>query len=128
MLKFYHCKHCGNVAVLLWNQGVPLYCCGEEMHAVSPKETETGSEKHLPVIEQEANRVTVRVGQVPHPMTAEHSIVWVILQTEQGFYLRHLRPDTAPKAEFCLNVGEYPVAAYAFCNLHEIWKTNQERK
>ena len=31
-MKFYICKHCGNVITKLTAAQVPVKCCGEEMH------------------------------------------------------------------------------------------------
>ena len=31
-MKFYICKHCGNVITKLTSAQVPVKCCGEEMH------------------------------------------------------------------------------------------------
>ncbi|MBR2155957.1 MAG: desulfoferrodoxin FeS4 iron-binding domain-containing protein, partial [Clostridia bacterium] len=30
-VKFYICKHCGNIVASIHNSGVPLVCCGEKM-------------------------------------------------------------------------------------------------
>lgn len=38
-LEFYKCAHCGNVAVKLFDQGVSLSCCGEEMALLRAGET-----------------------------------------------------------------------------------------
>jgi len=29
--KFLICHHCGNIAALIRDNGVPIFCCGEEM-------------------------------------------------------------------------------------------------
>lgn len=33
-MKFYICKHCGNVITKLTSAQVPVKCCGEEMHVL----------------------------------------------------------------------------------------------
>ena len=38
--KFYICKHCGNIATLIRDAGVPIMCCGEKMHEIKPGTTE----------------------------------------------------------------------------------------
>ena len=43
-LEFYKCAHCGNVAVKLFDQGVPLSCCGEEMTLLRAGETDGAAE------------------------------------------------------------------------------------
>lgn len=66
-VKFYICKHCGNIVGLIHNAGVPLVCCGEKMRELVPNTTEAATEKHLPVVEMDGNIVKVSVGSVEHP-------------------------------------------------------------
>ena len=63
----------------------------------------------------------VVVGSVEHPMTEEHSILWVYLQTDRGGQRKCLEVGKAPVAAFTL-VNEKPIAVYAYCNLHGLWK------
>ena len=30
-LKFYKCKHCGNIVAVVKASGAPISCCGEKM-------------------------------------------------------------------------------------------------
>ena len=122
-VKFYICKHCGNIVGLIHNAGVPLVCCGEKMSELVPNTTEAATEKHLPVAERDGNRICVKVGSVFHPMTEEHSIGWVYLETEKGGQRVCLKAGEEPQAEFVVAEGDRPVAAYAWCNLHGFWKT-----
>ena len=91
---------------------------------LTPNTSEGASEKHLPVIERNGADVIVHVGSVFHPMSEEHSITWIYLQTQGGCQRVHLRPDVEPTAHFILQDGDEPVAAYAYCNLHGFWKTD----
>lgn len=84
---------------------------------------EGAREKHLPVVEKIGKKITVNVGSMAHPMTAEHSIDWIFLETKQGGQFRQFRADEKPKGEFILADGDEAVAAYAYCNLHGFWKT-----
>ena len=68
------------------------------------------------------SKVTVTIGSVEHPMTEEHHIVWVYLQTDRGGQRKCLEIGKAPVVTFAL-ADEKPVAAYAYCNLHGLWKT-----
>lgn len=120
--RFYLCKHCGNLVGLLHDSGVPLHCCGEPMQALHAKENDAGTEKHTPVVEVKDGLVTVRVGSVEHPMQAEHSIQWIYLQTAKGGQRKAFLPEQKPEARFTL-VDDEPVAAYAYCNLHGLWRT-----
>ena len=82
-MKFYICKHCGNVITKLTSAQVPVKCCGEEMHALEAGVTDAAQEKHVPAVTVEGSLVKVDVGSVTHPMTAEHFIQWVVVETER---------------------------------------------
>ncbi len=60
---------------------------------------------------------------LPHPMVPEHWIEWIVLETQQGFSVRRLRPGDAPEALFALPDTETAVGAYAYCNLHGLWQS-----
>lgn len=120
--KFFVCKHCGNLVTLIHESGAPLSCCGDKMTEVVANTTEAATEKHLPVISVDGNTVSVAVGSVEHPMVPEHFIQWIYLETDKGFQIKYLTPEDKPKAVFTLS-DEKPIAAYEFCNLHGLWKT-----
>ena len=63
------------------------------------------------------------VGSVEHPMLPEHYIEWIALQTKYGNQRKALKPGDAPCATFALVDGDEVVAAYAYCNLHSLWKS-----
>ena len=121
--RFFVCKHCGNLIGMIHASGVPIICCGEPMTELVANTTEASTEKHLPVISVSGNTVTVTIGSVSHPMIQEHHITWVYLQTEKGGQRKCLVPGEEPKAVFELT-DDKPVAAYAYCNLHGLWKTD----
>lgn len=121
-IKFYRCKVCGKVLVIVNDTSVPTVCCGEIMEELEPLTKEEAFEKHMPVIHQDGNIVTVKVGDQPHPMTEDHYIQWIILTTDKGIQKRFLCPNDSPQAEFILNGEESIIGAYAFCNIHRLWK------
>ena len=121
-MKFYVCKHCGNIITYFNNAGVPVVCCGEKMSELIPGTTDAAVEKHVPVVSVDGNVVTVKVGAVEHPMLDVHYIQWIVLETNQGNYIKNLVPGQAPQASFILADGEQAVAAYEYCNLHGLWK------
>jgi len=120
--KFFLCKHCGNLTGLIDNKGVPLVCCGEPMAELVPNTVEASVEKHLPVATMTGDILTVEVGSVPHPMVAEHYILFVYVETLNGGQRKRLEVGSAPTCQFSFT-GDKPVAVYAYCNLHGLWKT-----
>ena len=122
MLKFYVCEHCGNIVTKLTSSGVPLKCCGQNMKVLEAGVTDAAVEKHVPAVTVEGSVVKVAVGSVTHPMTAEHYIPWVALETSHGAQVRWLQPTDAPSVSFLLAEGEEPKVVYAYCNLHGLWQ------
>ncbi len=120
--KYYVCRHCGNIIAFARNSGVPVVCCGEKMQELVPNTTDAAQEKHVPVIEADGCRVSVTVGSVAHPMIPEHYIEWIALQTAQGRQFKPLTPGGAPSACFKICEGDAVEAAFAYCNLHGLWK------
>ena len=122
-LEFYRCKHCGQIIAIVKGTGVPVICCGEKMEKIVAGTTDAAVEKHVPVISQDGNLVTVTVGSVAHPMLAEHYIEWIVLQTRTGNQRKALKPGEEPKAVFAIVDGDEVECAYAYCNLHSLWKS-----
>jgi len=120
--RFFVCEHCGNLIGLINDAGVPMMCCGQKMTKLEPGTVEASHEKHIPVVTVEGNTVRAFVGEVEHPMSEEHSILWVYLQTDKGGQRKCLSVGSKPVAAFTL-VNEKPLAVYAYCNLHGLWKT-----
>lgn len=118
--RFYICEHCGNIVGLIKNGGVPLMCCGQKMKQIIPGTVEASKEKHIPVVTVEDDVVKVNVGSIAHPMTEEHHIAWVYLETDRGGQRKALPVDGAPEVAFALK-DEKAVAVYAYCNLHGLW-------
>ncbi len=121
-MKFYVCEHCGNLIEMVKDAGVPIMCCGQAMTDLVPGTTDAAVEKHVPVVTIDGNKVSVVVGEVEHPMLEAHYIEWITIETTNGAQRKVLKPGEAPKAEFVLTDGEELVAAYAYCNLHGLWK------
>lgn len=122
--RFYICEHCGNLIGMIHNAGVPIMCCGQKMTLLEPGTVEASAEKHIPVVAVEGSTVKVEVGSVEHPMLEEHHIEWIYLQTDKGGQRKCLEIGGAPAAVFVLTEDEKPVAAYAYCNLHGLWKAD----
>lgn len=120
--RFFVCRHCGNLVGVIRDSGVPMICCGEAMSELVANTVDASFEKHLPHVERKGTFLEVTVGEVEHPMAEEHYIEWVYLLTSRGGERRTLKPGEPPKVNFCVKNTE-PVAVYAYCNLHGLWKT-----
>ena len=121
-VKFYVCPHCRNIAEMVYDTDIALYCCGDKMNEMIPNTVEASQEKHLPDVKVSGNIVEVNVGSVDHPMEQVHWIEWVQLVTDRGSQRKFLKPGGAPAVRFLLD-DEKPLAVYAYCNLHGLWKT-----
>ena len=121
-MKLYLCEVCGKIVKMVQETPVPTICCGQPMRELKPGTTDGAAEKHVPVIETDGNKVTVKVGSVEHPMVPEHYIQWIVLETSRGEQWKKLEPGEKPEAEFLLAEGEEADSAYEYCNLHGLWK------
>lgn len=121
--RYFICEHCGNMVAMVKDKGVPMMCCGQKMKELVPGAVDAAVEKHLPVIAVDGNQVTVTVSSVEHPMADVHYIEWISIETAQGNQRKALNPGDAPVAKFMICEDDKVVAAYAYCNLHGLWKT-----
>lgn len=124
--KFFRCEICGNFVGTIHSSGVPMVCCGQEMTELKANTVDAATEKHVPVIKQDGNTVSVRVGSVDHPMLEEHHIEFVYLLTEKGGQRNCLTVGKEPATDFALTDGDKVIAAYEYCNLHGLWKAEVE--
>lgn len=122
-MKYYICEHCGNIIEYVKDSGVPIMCCGQKMTEIVPGTSDGAVEKHVPVVTVSGNEILVQVGSVEHPMVEEHYIEWIVIQTEKGSQKVWLSAGDEPKAKFLLAENDRLVSAYAYCNLHGLWKS-----
>lgn len=117
----YKCDVCGNVVEGLWNGKPSVSCCGQPMRKMDANTTDAAVEKHVPVIVREGNKVTVKIGEVPHPMSPEHYILFIELIDGDDVYRHDFKEgDTAAEATFHLE-PKTGLLARAYCNLHGFW-------
>ena len=121
-MKFCKCTVCGKIVALVKETAVPTVCCGQSMQELVPGATDGAEEKHVPVCSVAHDTVTVDVGSVAHPMSAEHRIEWIALETAHGNQRKELEPGDLPQAVFALVPYDRVMAVYAYCNLHGLWK------
>ena len=119
--RFYKCEMCGNVVVKMVDSKVPIVCCGQKMQELVPNTVDASNEKHVPVVTcLENNSIKVEVGSVAHPMTDEHHIAFIYVETDKG----GVKVDLSDKPEAVIALGDAkPIAVYEYCNLHGLWKT-----
>lgn len=113
-LKFYQCEKCKQVVIC--KDG----CTLSGLTELVPCSTDAAKEKHVPVVTKKCKSVKVDVGSVAHPMTEEHFIEWVVLETEKGWQIKYLKPGEEPVCTFSLG-DDKAVRVYAYCNLHGLW-------
>ncbi len=121
-MNFYICNHCKNIIGKVHDSGVPVVCCGEKMALLVPNTTDAATEKNVLVISVDGCNVTVTIGSTAHPMTEEHLIQWVYLETEEGGQKKALKAGDSPVVRFAITDTDKVKAAYAYCNLHGLWK------
>jgi superoxide reductase len=119
-LEVYKCEACGNIVEVLHGAAGELVCCGEPMVHLVENTVDAAQEKHVPVIEKVEGGVKVKVGDVPHPMEAEHYIEWIEIIADGKADRQFLNPGEAPEAVF--KVAAENVTAREYCNLHGLWK------
>lgn len=119
-MYFYKCLNCNDVVTKLGKKEAVLKCCDERMKKIEPGTVDASLEKHVPSVTQKGNTLHVMVGEEMHPMTEEHYIEWIVIETKNGFYTRYLEPGQSPEATF--TVEDDIVHVYAYCNLHGLWK------
>jgi superoxide reductase len=119
-LEIYKCEICGNIVEVLHAGKGELVCCGQPMKLMAENTTDASKEKHVPVIERNNGKITVKIGSVPHPMEEKHYIEWIEIIADGAAYRKFLSPGGKPEAVFELNASN--VTAREYCNIHGLWK------
>ena len=119
-LEVYKCNICGNIVEVLHGGVGEMVCCGQPMVHLVENTVDAAKEKHVPIVEKVEGGVTVKVGEVPHPMEEKHYIEWVEIIADGKAYQQFLNPGEAPEATF--NVEAKQITAREYCNLHGLWK------
>lgn len=127
-MRLYKCRDTGLLLEEVNNHNNELELSFCSIKGYFPKEYEEGlTEKHITEFERTGNEVKVQVGSIPHPMTSDHYIEHVTLETNKGTYRKNLK-DT-PNVVFKIDDDEEILNIYAYCNLHGLWiKKGKEEK
>lgn len=92
------------------------------MEELTVNTVDASLEKHVPVVTKLGDsQIKVEVGSVAHPMLPEHHISFIYIETENGGM--YAIPKDKPEAIFTVGPDK-PVAAYEYCNLHGLWKSD----
>jgi superoxide reductase len=119
--SFYQCNGCNSVLLEL-NGTLSQYCDHSET-LLKPNTVDASREKHLPVLNFSDHKLHVKIGAIPHPMTTDHSILWIFVQTRNGGQFVQLAPENPPEATFSVNAIDV-IRVYAFCDIHGLWMTD----
>lgn len=120
LMQVYNCNICGNIVEVLHTGQGQLVCCGQPMALAVENTVDASKEKHVPVIEKDGGKVTVKIGSVAHPMDEKHYIEWVEVIADGQTHRQFFSPGSKPEAVFELDASNLVVRAY--CNLHGNWK------
>ena len=119
-LQVFKCNVCGHMVEVIHDGAGTLTCCNQPMQLMEENTVDAALEKHVPVIEETAEGILVKVGSVAHPMQDEHYIEWIELLADGKVYRQFLAPGEKPEALFTIKAKD--VSAREYCNLHGLWK------
>ena len=121
-LDFYRCETCGNIVQVIINSSGALYCCGKQMTKLEPQtHEESVMEKHVPIFVKNCDEIfEIRVGEVLHPMTEDHHIMFIqaISEDKNRAQIKYLYPNNEPKMVYRGNYSK----AIEYCNIHGLWE------
>ncbi|MHB1654102.1 MAG: desulfoferrodoxin [Desulfitobacteriaceae bacterium] len=119
--EFYKCSICGNVVEVV-NPGAPaLVCCGKPRDKLEARNEDTGSEKHVPLVEAVDGGIKVKVGSIQHPMEDKHFIRCIEILTKEKVLRAELTPNQTPEAIFAIGINDV-VEVREYCTIHGLWK------
>ena len=122
-LNIKKCKKCGAIVKVLEDchcDNCGIQCCGEQMELLKPNSVDAAFEKHVPTYEVKDGKIFVRVN---HVMEENHYIQWISIVYDGKEKTTYFKPGDEPVAH-CKYVPGSTI--YAYCNLHELWKTEVE--
>jgi len=134
-MKGFICGTCGHVEFDEAPEKCPV--CGSPKKAFNEKDViktskdEGPKEKHVPVIRiikkcelvgESCIDIHAKIGEVLHPMEAEHFIQWVDFYVDKKYVSRiMLMPDCNPAASAHIKANSGKLTVIEFCNLHGHW-------
>ena len=122
--KFYRCTNCGEMVGIVSESIGKTMCCGRVMQRLVPNTTDGATEKHVPVIKRDGNKVHVEIGSAAHPMEEKHYIQWIAVAQDGRFQRVELAPGDKPEADF--DVVDGAIEVYEYCNLYGLWQAKED--
>lgn len=124
--EIFKCDVCGNMVEIIHGGQGELVCCNEPMKLINSQDEETMFEKHKPVILSDNTNITIKVGEIFHPMIAEHHINFIEAISLDGKYLyrKYLDIEELPLMEFFCKTDK--MKARELCNIHGLFETINE--
>lgn len=122
-MKFYKCPICGNIIYVVEGNEKLVKCCGQSLEELVPNTVAAATEKHVPVYKKEGEKLIVTVGDVEHPMTSDHYIMFIAQVAGENINIKKLKPNDKPTATFPYIEN---ATIYAYCNLHGLWSNEVE--
>ena len=122
--QIYKCSICGNMSEIIHTGIGTLSCCGKDMILMLDETKLEGQEKHIPFIERNGNKITVKIGSTEHPMTPEHYIEWIEIITEHRTYKKFLNPyPSRPDESIAIfDIDAKIISARTYCNIDGLRK------
>ena len=77
--QVYKCTICGNIVSVMHSGAGELVCCNQSMNLLMAGQEEASTEKHVPLINRQENKINVQIGEIAHPMDDDHYIEWIML-------------------------------------------------
>ena len=117
------CKKCGAIVKVIEDchcESCGIQCCGEKMEKLNPNSVDAAVEKHVPTYEVKDGKIFVRVN---HVMEEDHYVEWISIVFDGAEKITYFKPGDEPVAH-CKYVPGSTI--YAYCNKHELWKTEVE--
>lgn len=122
--EVYRCQVCDNLIEVLKEGEGELICCKVPMTLLKERNDDTGQEKHVPVLEETATGVVVKVGEVAHPMEETHCIDWVEIKADGKIYRQTLKAGDQPQAQFSVDPDKVSqISVRSYCSIHGLWKS-----
>jgi len=118
--EMFYCKKCKKLIQVAVDSTGSMTCCATPLTPLTPNTFDAAPEKHVPVVIDKEDCIEVRIGDVDHPMTAEHHIVFIEVHTVHGVNRKYFKPGDPPHFHFPYKMFEI-ISVLAFCNLHMLW-------